>query len=67
MAKVKAKTNASAKKRFGKVTKNGKIKRAKAYHRHLLTKKSSKAKRNLRSSGFVHEADAKRIIQLLAR
>ena len=37
----KMKTNSSAKKRF-KVTGSGKIKRACAYKRHILTKKSTK-------------------------
>ena len=43
----KMKTNSSAKKRF-KVTGSGKIKRAHAYKRHILTKKTSKRKRQLR-------------------
>lgn len=64
---VKVKTNSAAKKRFGKITKNGKIKRAKAFRRHLLTRKSAKRKRNLRHGSFVHASDAKRIIQLLPR
>jgi large subunit ribosomal protein L35 len=67
MAKNKLKTSSAAKKRFGKITKNGKIKRAKAFRRHLLTKKNAKRKRGLRAGGYVHKADAKRIIQLLPR
>ena len=43
----KIKTNRSAAKRF-KVTGTGKLKRNKAYKRHILTKKSAKTKRNLR-------------------
>lgn len=43
----KIKTNRSAAKRF-KVTGTGKLKRNKAYKRHILTKKSTKNKRNLR-------------------
>ena len=43
----KIKTNRSAAKRF-KVTGTGKLKRNKAYKRHILTKKSTKTKRNLR-------------------
>lgn len=37
----KVKTNSAAKKRFKKLG-NGKIKRAKAYKRHLLTKKAER-------------------------
>ncbi len=43
----KIKTNRSAAKRF-KVTGTGKLKRNKAYKRHILTKKTTKNKRNLR-------------------
>jgi large subunit ribosomal protein L35 len=44
----KMKTNSGAKKRF-KLTGSGKIKRKHAYHSHILTKKSTKRKRNLGS------------------
>lgn len=40
------KTNSGAKKRF-KLTGTGKIKRKHAYKSHILTKKSTKRKRNL--------------------
>ncbi len=60
----KMKTNSAAKKRFKKVG-NGKIKRSKAYRRHLLTKKSSKTKRKLRKSGFICKQDAKNMAKLL--
>jgi large subunit ribosomal protein L35 len=50
------KTNSSAKKRF-KVTGSGKVKRAKAYKRHILTKKSTKRKRALTQDGLVHTTD----------
>ena len=43
----KIKTNRAAAKRF-KVTGTGKLKRNKAYKSHILTKKSTKRKRNLR-------------------
>ena len=43
----KIKTHTGAKKRF-KLTKNGKVKRAHAYKSHILNKKSTKRKRNLR-------------------
>ena len=41
----KIKTNSGAKKRF-KVTGTGKIKRKHAFHSHILTKKTTKQKRN---------------------
>ena len=53
----KVKTHSAAKKRFKKVAKGTKVKRSKAYKRHLLTKKSSKRKRNLRGGGYVSKAD----------
>jgi len=52
----KMKTNSSAKKRF-KVTGCGKVKRAKAFKRHILTKKSTKRKRALTQDGLVHVTD----------
>lgn len=62
--KTKMKNRSSAKKRF-KVTGTGKIKRAKGYRRHLLTKKSAKTKRKLRQTDYVHSADFGRIKKLL--
>lgn len=56
----KIKTNKSAAKRF-KRTATGKIKRNKAYHSHILTKKSSKRKRQLRKSTFVSKSDFTKI------
>ena len=44
----KIKTHSGAKKRFKK-TKSGKVKRSHAYTSHILTKKSTKRKRNLRN------------------
>lgn len=60
----KMKTNASAKKRF-KVTGSGKIKRKHAFKRHILTKKSTKRKRNLRNDGLVHESDMNNVKAML--
>ena len=60
----KMKTNRGAAKRFRKTAK-GKLKRKKAYTSHILTKKTSKRKRNLRKSSLVHKADEKRIKRLL--
>jgi large subunit ribosomal protein L35 len=47
----KMKTHRGAAKRF-KVTKTGKIKRAKAFKSHILTKKTSKRKRHLRKPDY---------------
>ena len=60
----KLKTNRAAAKRF-KFTKHGKIKRAKAYRSHILTKKSRKTKRKLRESTLVDKADMKRVRRML--
>ena len=60
----KMKSNRAAKKRF-KVTGNGKIKREKAYRSHILTKKSSKRKRQLGKATLVSVPEtrtAKRLI-----
>ena len=61
---TKQKTKSAAKKRFKLVGKN-KIKRSKAYRRHLLDKKSTKRKRSLRKGAYVAPCDAKRIATLL--
>jgi len=61
----KMKTNRSAAKRF-KITKSGRILRRHAYHSHILTKKSPKRRRHLRSETVVSPADAKRVKRLLA-
>ena len=60
----KMKTHRGAAKRL-KRTGNGKLKRAKAYKSHILTKKSAKTKMNLRQATLVSEGDARRIAQLL--
>ncbi|MBD3233481.1 MAG: 50S ribosomal protein L35 [candidate division Zixibacteria bacterium] len=60
----KIKTNRSAAKRF-KRTGTGKLKRNKSNKTHILTKKTTKRKRNLRKSALVSPADAKRINRLL--
>ena len=60
----KMKTNRGAAKRF-KVTASGRVKRRKAYHSHILTKKNRKRKRNLRQSTMVHSADSLRVRRLL--
>ena len=60
----KMKTNRGAAKRF-KTTGTGKVVRNKAYSSHILTKKSTKRKRNLRKSGLVDASDLKNIARLL--
>ena len=62
----KMKSNSGAKKRF-KTTGSGKIKRKKAFKRHILTKKSSKTKRQLGQSTLVAIADVPRVKQLLSQ
>lgn len=52
----KMKTRRSAAKRY-KVTASGKIKIKSSKLRHILTKKSSKSKRQYRKGAYVHEAD----------
>lgn len=60
----KMKTNSGALKRF-KVKKNGSIKRGSAFRSHILTKKSPKRKRNLRSSKYVAKTDEASIKRML--
>jgi large subunit ribosomal protein L35 len=61
----KMKTNSGAKKRFA-LTGTGKIKRKHAFKSHILTKKSTKRKRNLTYFGQVDKADEKNVKLLLA-
>jgi len=60
----KLKTKRSAAKRFKK-TASGKVKRRKAYHTHILTKKSTKRKRGLRKGTLVSPADMDRVTAML--
>ena len=60
----KMKTHSGAKKRFT-LTGSGKIKRKHAFKRHILTKKTTKAKRNLTYSGLVSPADESSVKSLL--
>lgn len=60
----KMKTHSGAKKRF-KISKNGKIKRGNAYKSHILNKKSSKRKRNLRKASLVDKTNANAIKLLI--
>jgi large subunit ribosomal protein L35 len=60
----KQKTHSGAKKRF-KVTGTGKIKRKSAFKNHILTKKSTKRKRNLTGMSVVDVTDVGRIKRML--
>jgi large subunit ribosomal protein L35 len=62
--RAKLKTHRGAAKRF-KVTATGKVRRSKAYHSHILSKKSTKRKRRLRKGDLIHKADLKNIRALL--
>nr|WP_294790337.1 50S ribosomal protein L35 [uncultured Mucilaginibacter sp.] len=61
----KMKTNSSAKKRF-KLTGTGKIARKSAFKSHILTKMSTKRKRNLTRSTLVSDADMGNVKRMLA-
>ena len=54
----KMKTCRAAAKRFKK-TGTGKLKRNKAYRRHILTKKTRKTKRNLRKPAMTDKSNVK--------
>lgn len=60
----KIKTHRGAAKRF-KVTATGKVKRSKAYKSHILTGKSAKRMRNLRTSTLVAKVDQENIKKLI--
>jgi large subunit ribosomal protein L35 len=60
----KVKVNPGAKKRFS-LTGTGKIKRKHAFKSHILTKKSTKRKRNLTYGTLVDKADEKNVKLLL--
>ena len=60
----KMKTHRGAAKRF-KRTAGGKWKHGRAYHSHILTKKSTKRKRGLRTQVVMSEADAPRVNRML--
>jgi len=60
----KMKTNSGAKKRFT-LTGSGKIKRKHAFKSHILTKKTTKQKRNLTHVTLVSNADEKNVKMLL--
>ena len=60
----KLKTNRGAAKRFRR-TSSGGFKRSQSHRRHILTKKSSKRKRHLRSPIMIDKADTGMVKRLL--
>ena len=60
----KMKMRRGAAKRF-KLTGSGKIKRNKANHRHMLIRRSNKAKRKMRQAGILTSGDAKLVKAML--
>jgi len=60
----KMKTHQGAAKRFHK-TATGKIKRHKAYKRHILTSKGTKRKRQLGGSTLVSDADHAKVMRMI--
>lgn len=56
----KIKTHSGAKKRFN-LTKHGKVKRARAYKSHILNKKSTKRKRNLRKATYADKTNVAKL------
>ena len=60
----KIKTNRASAKRF-KATGTGKLKRNKAYKSHILTKKSTKRKRNLRQATITDATNVKNMKKVL--
>ena len=62
---MKKKTKKAASKRF-RLTGSGKVRRNKAFKSHILTKKTSKRKRNLRRAGLIAtNGEQKRIKRLI--
>ncbi|MBX7140560.1 MAG: 50S ribosomal protein L35 [Chitinophagales bacterium] len=60
----KMKSNSSAKKRFS-LTGSGKVRRRKAYKRHILTKKAHDRKKELGKPAIVSSADIKRVEKMI--
>ena len=60
----KMKTKSSAKKRF-KVLGNGGVKRGHAFKSHILTKKTTKTKRQLRGTAMVDSRDLASVAKML--
>jgi large subunit ribosomal protein L35 len=60
----KMKTKSGAKKRF-RVRGSGSVKRSQAYKRHILTKRTTKNKRQLRGSTGVHSTNVDSVKAML--
>ena len=60
----KLKTHKAAAKRFS-LTKNGKVKRGSAFRSHILTKKTTKRKRNLRKAAMTDSTNVKNMKKIL--
>jgi large subunit ribosomal protein L35 len=60
----KMKTKSGAKKRF-RVRGSGSVKRSQAFKRHILTKRTTKNKRQLRGSTSVHRTNADAVAAML--
>ena len=60
----KIKTHSGAKKRFN-LTKNGKVKRAHAFKSHILNKKTTKRKRNLRKTVVADKTNVAAVKKLI--
>ena len=60
----KLKTHSGAKKRF-KITKGGKIKRGHAFRSHILNKKTTKRKRNLRKTVVAHTTNVAAVKKMI--
>lgn len=60
----KIKTHSGAKKRFS-LTKNGKVKRARAYKRHMLNSKTTKRTRRLRKTAYADSTNVAAVKRLI--
>ena len=60
----KLKTHSGAKKRFN-LTKTGKVKRARAYKSHILTKKTTKLTRGYRQPSYVDKTNEDALKKML--
>jgi len=60
----KIKTHSGASKRF-KLTKSGKVKRKHAFQRHILNKKTTKRKRQLRQGAYADRTNEKNVKELI--
>ena len=60
----KLKTHSGAKKRFN-LTKSGKVKRARAYKSHILTKKDTKRCRRLRTTAYADSTNVAAVKKMI--